>query len=343
MSFARAAAILAILFASSGTAVAQPRSDVVILLNGDRITGEIKILKLGRLELKTDDAGTIDIEWDKIASVEASRGFEIETVDGRRILGRFVRASDRRTVQIAAADGVVSLAMPEVTRIAPIGVSFWRKLDGSFDAGFTYSQSSGIAQTTLNSLTQFRRPSFLIRLSGSATLTSQEDEAERDDRGSIEMAYVRYRGRRWFVSGGGRFESNQSLGLLLRSQISGVVGQRLVNTNRAQLELGAGLVVNDERAVDAAPTQNVEGVLAFQTSYYTYDRPKTQFDTSFQYYPSLSTWGRQRVQLDTSIKHELLKDFFVALHVSDSFDSAPPKPGASRNDVGVSFSIGWSF
>ena len=313
------------------------------LLNGDRITGEIKNLKLGRLELKTDDAGTIDVEWDKIASVEAARGFEVETVDGRRILGSFARTVDRRTVQIAGSDGVVSLAMADVTRIAPIGASFWRKLDGSFDAGFTYSQSSGIAQTTLNSNTQFRRPSFVIRLVGSATLTSQPDETERDDRGSVELEYARYRGRRWFVSGGARFDSNESLGLRLRSQVSGVLGLRVVNTNRAQLELGAGLVINDERAFDAPPSQNVEGVLALQTSYYTYDRPKTNFDTNFRYYPSLNNLGRQRVQLDTAVKQELLKDFFVALHLSDSFDSAPPKPGAARNDVSVSFSIGWSF
>ena len=42
----------------------------------------------------------------------------------------------------------------------PIGASFWAKLDGSVDAGFTYTRSSGIAQTTLNSDTVFRRPAF---------------------------------------------------------------------------------------------------------------------------------------------------------------------------------------
>ena len=42
---------------------------MVTLLNGDRLTGEILNLNRGRLELKTDDAGTINIEWDKIASV----------------------------------------------------------------------------------------------------------------------------------------------------------------------------------------------------------------------------------------------------------------------------------
>ena len=107
----------------------------------------------------------------------------------------------------------------------------------------------------------------------------------------MELSYVRYRGRHWFVSGAGRFESNESLGLLLRSQVAGLVGQRIVNTNRAQFALAAGLVLNDERGVDAAPTQNIEGVLGLETSYYTYDRPKTQFDASVQYLPEPEQLG----------------------------------------------------
>jgi hypothetical protein len=334
---------LAILFASSTTAWAQKRADTVTLLNGDRITGEILSLNRGRLELKTDDAGTIDVEWDKIAGIAAARGFEVETEDGRRLLGSLSHGADQRVTIVAGVEGTVALSMLEITRIAPIGASFWAKLDGSFDAGFTYSQSSGIAQTTLNSDTVFRRPDFYFRLDGSATLTARSDDSERDDRGTVELSYVRYRGRRWFVSGAGRFDSNGSLGLLLRSQVGGAIGQRIVNTNRAQFELGAGLVLNDERAVDAEPTQNVEGLLSLKTSYYTYDRPKTQFDLNFQYYPSLSNWGRQRLQLDSAVKRELWKDFFVSLNVYDSFDSAPPQPDSSRNDAGLSVSLGWSY
>jgi Protein of unknown function, DUF481 len=333
---------LAILISSSPTAWAQKRTDVVTLLNGDRFTGEITDLNRGRLELKTDDAGTIEIEWDKIARIEAARQFEVETSDGRRLLGSLGMTGDG-AILIVGSDGDVSLPMPEVTRITAIGASFWAKLEGAIDAGFTYTHSSGIAQTTLNSDTVYRRPAFLFRLTSSATLTQRSDEAERDDRAAVDFSYVRYRGRRLFVAGNTGFETNESLGLLLRSQLGMLVGLRLVNTNRAQFELGSGLVVNDERGVDAEPTQNVEGAFSLRTSYYTYDRPKTQFDGSVQYYPSLSNWGRQRLQVDSSVRRELLKDFFAALNVFYTFDSAPPNPDADRTDVGVVVSIGWSY
>ena len=60
---------LAIVISSSAAVWGQGRTDVVTLLNGDRITGEIVELNRGRLELKTDDAGTIEIEWDNIARI----------------------------------------------------------------------------------------------------------------------------------------------------------------------------------------------------------------------------------------------------------------------------------
>jgi hypothetical protein len=238
----------------------------------------------------------------------------------------------------------MSLPISEVTEVERIGARFWSRLDGSVDAGFNYSRSSGIAQTTLNMNASYRRPAFLLQFTSSATVTAQSDGTGDDDRATAQFSYVRYRGRRLYVAGQGSLENNESLGLLLRSQVGGLIGQRLVNSNRAQFQVGGGLMVNDEKIVDVADSQNnLEGVLVMTTSFYTYDRPKTDFTSSVQYFPSLSDWGRQRLQIDSSVKRELWKDFFFGFTLYDSFDSAPPNPDAARNDVGVSISLGWSY
>jgi hypothetical protein len=236
-----------------------------------------------------------------------------------------------------------TLPMSEVTLIIPIGTSFWRKLDGSIDAGFSYTQSSGVAQLNLNSETVYRRPGFQGRVTASLTATEKDDGSGRDDRGSVEMSYLRYPWARWFFSAASRFESNESLGLTLRSQIGGAVGPRLVNSNRAQLVVGAGAVFNDERGVDVEPTQNVEALFIFGASYYTYDRPKTNLDINVQYYPSLSNTGRHRLQLDASAKREFWKDLFVSGNLYNTYDNRPPNPLAETNDIGVVLSVGWSY
>ena len=334
--------MLVITLSLAATAHGQGRTDVVSLANGDRITGEVVSLERGRLEFKTDDAGTLYLEWDKLVSVVTKRHVEVVTADGRRFFGSLGIAPSRSLV-VVATDGVVTLQMPEVTIIRTIGGSFWGQLDGSIDLGYNYTRSSGVAQFNLNSDTVFRKAASQARLVASVTLTQTDDEDGRDDRGSIEASYLKYPWQEVFVAAAGRFETNESLGIVLRSQIGAAIGPRLVNSNRAQLSIGGGLAFNDERGVDVESTQNIEALGTFRTSFYTYDRPKTELNISFDYYPSLSNFGRQRIQLDADVRRELFKDLFVSFNLYNSYDNRPPNPEANTNDIGFVLSIGWSY
>ena len=343
------AAGLLVFFALSPVIVApawaQPKTDVVTLRNGDRFTGEIKKLNLGRLELSTDDAGTVYIEWDKVATIASSGQFEVAAVDGSRYVGSLVGTTPGMVI-VTAEDGTVLVSLPryETVNIMQIGRSLWKRMDGAIDVGFSYTKSSELGQASFNGNSTYRRPSFEVRLDGSATVTVRsDDEDDTDDRASLGLSYVRFRGRRLFISGAGQLESNRSLGLALRAQIGGVAGLRFVNARGTELELGGGMVVNEERGVDTEPTQNVEGLLGLKFVYYTYDSPKTNLDTTLQYYPSFNQWGRQRVQYDLAVKRELFKDFFASLNLFYTFDSNPPNPSAKRTDYGVSASLGWSY
>ncbi len=340
--FSRAMLAITLTLFLSVSTHAQGKTDVVTLANGDRITGEIVRLNRGRLEFTTDDAGTLYLEWDKLSSLVATRRVEVLTTDGSRYLGSLGRTANR-SIAVVTPDGEVPLQMSDVTLITPIERNFWRQLDGSIDAGFSYTRSSGVAQFNLNSDTVYRKLASRTRLTASLTLTQEEDEPDPEGRGSVELSFLKYPWQRWFYIGVGRFESNESLGLALRSQIGAAVGPRLVNSNRAQLVLGAGLAFNDERGVDVEPTQNIEALFLFGGSYYTYDRPKTNLDINLQYYPSLSDTGRQRVQLDAGVKREIWKDLFVALTLYNSYDNRPPNPDANTNDVGVVVSVGWTY
>lgn len=321
---------------------AQGRIDVVTLANGDRITGEVVHLDRGRLEFKTDDAGTLYLEWDKLTSVVAARLVEVTTTDGRSFLGTLTPTVSR-SIAITERNMTVTLPMSDVTLIAPIGRSFWRKLDGSIDAGFSYTKSSGVAQLNLNTDTVYRQPRSRTRVTASFTQTERDDGTGGDDRGAIAASYLRYPWPRWFITGIGRFENNESLGLILRSQIGGAAGPRLINSNRAQMTAGAGLAFNDEQGVDVGSTQNLEALFLFESSFYTYDRPKTNIDVSLQYYPSLSNVGRHRLQLDAAAKREFWKDLFLSINAYDTLDSRPPNPEADKNDVGVVLSIRWTY
>ena len=107
------------LWANPLQAQARPKTDVVILKNGDRITGEIKGLDLGILTLKTDWMGTVEIEWDNIERVKSSFRYNRRVPlrgEGRRV-ARFRRGNPD-------SDGCPESPVREkMPRPSPIGAS----------------------------------------------------------------------------------------------------------------------------------------------------------------------------------------------------------------------------
>ncbi len=71
-------------------AAAAPKTDVVTLVNGDRITGEIKGLEHNQLRFSTDHLGTIYVEWDKIEQLVSDQYLLLERSDGTRYYGQLV-------------------------------------------------------------------------------------------------------------------------------------------------------------------------------------------------------------------------------------------------------------
>ncbi len=48
--------------APAAVAIGAPKTDVVVFLKGDKLTGEVKGLQRGKLNLSTDSAGTVSID-----------------------------------------------------------------------------------------------------------------------------------------------------------------------------------------------------------------------------------------------------------------------------------------
>ena len=86
------------------------KTDSITLVNGDRITCEIKLLDKGRLQVSTDDLGTIYVEWDKVASVTANRTFRVVTSSGLR--PHWNRTATRESAPPSATRQPLSAARP---------------------------------------------------------------------------------------------------------------------------------------------------------------------------------------------------------------------------------------
>jgi len=324
-------------------APAAPKTDVVVLRNGDRLTGEVDQLERGKLAFKTDDMGTLQIEWDKLQSIAAAALFDVETLDGRRYAGALQPPAvpgEMRIVSIGGVETVVPLL--DVVSVYRIGASFWKRLDGSFDAGASYTKASELFSLDVSATVAMRKPGFEVSISGNTTLTSQPG-VEDTSRSVLSVGYQRRFQGLWVALAQGQLERNQALGFDLRSSPAAGGGRYLFLGRHDRLLLGLGLSLNREKPVEGESTTNLEATAALAYDRFAYDFPKVDISLLAAGYASLTESDRWRFELQGQIKRELVRDFYLTLRGYDSYDSKPPTETAVKNDYGVTFALGWSF
>ncbi len=319
------------------------KTDVVVLTNGDHLTGEIKGLSRGRLSLDMSaTTGVISIKWDRVASLTTTSRFEVETSDGAHLLGTLSPAGTGKLLVTEAGRVPHTLDIRSIIGLVPIHGSFFRRLDGSIDVGGSYTQSSGVAQVYFNLLTAARRPAFEWRATFDDYVTFKSEGATTEQL-TGSLGYARYLSGRWAIFGQGQVERNPDLGFDLRGTLVGGVEWTLAQSNRSETIVAAGLGGARERPVEGETETQLPAAVAFRQSLFIYDTPKTTLDTRFAAYPILNQWGRWRIKADASLKREIFKDFTIGLTVYESFDSRPSSPDASRNDAGATLTIGYVF
>ena len=106
--------LVAALFLWAFPANAKAKTDIVTFRNGDKLTGELKSLNRGQLNLNTDATGTIGIEWDKVSSVVSEQRIQVEMSSGARYFGNLARAEIDSQIVIATDDGPQTLDVGQV-------------------------------------------------------------------------------------------------------------------------------------------------------------------------------------------------------------------------------------
>jgi hypothetical protein len=339
-----AACLVAGLFAASDAARAAPRTDIVTLKNGDRITGEVKGLEQGKLEFKTDAAGTLYIEWDKVAGLESNQFLQIELASGLRYFGQAPAAPDPQTLRIVAGEDAKgwNLQMANVIRIDPIEKDFLKRLDGYVTAGYDYTKSNDLQTFTFTGGLNARTTTHQWSLDGASTMTSQSSNPD-SSRWNLSAAYRHFLADRWFLQGFGGFEGNDELGLDLRTMVGGAYGRYLAQTNHQEWGAYVGLAYSREQFVGRAQADSVEGVLGTQYSFFRYDSPEASLDATLNLLPSLTQSGRVRAEGKLRSRYEIVKDLFFEVSLYGSYDSDPGEYAISDSDYGLTTSVGYSF
>lgn len=342
---ARALLLLA-LCVCSGAAVAAPKTDIVVLVNGDRITGEIKSLEYNQLKLSTEHMGTIYIEWDKITSLSTNQYLLLERTDGTRYYGQLVAAEKRDStlhVKRNADQPPEAVEMAVIVRAQPIeGGAVIDRLDGYVSAGFDLAKANNRTSIDLAGGLSSRTRVRAWSLDGSVNLTD-DSAGDTSERYQLQGNYRQFVRARDFYLGFTGFERNTELDLNLRSMVGGGYGRYFVQNNHSEWLGGLGVAYTHENYTGGERFDSVEGVLTTSFRIFRYDFPETDIGGSFSLLPSLTKSGRYRAEGDLRAKYEFVDDLYFELKLYGSYDSKPPLADTEQSDYGVTTSLGYSF
>ena len=320
--------------------LAAVKTDVVELLNGDRITCEIKKLDRGKLTVKTDGIGTISIEWNDIARVASGAIYDVELNSGERYFGTLVRG-DSQTLLVVTSLGAQRLIMDTVVRINPLGGNLWKRLDGSISAGFNFTQANVQTQWTFNSTVSYRGRQWLTSLTGESSLTTNED-TPRQTRNQLTISGERFLVRRWSALAFSQLQQNEELSLNLRAVLGGGIQRILKQSNNALVTAAGGAAFTREQYSGGEDQSVAEGVAGLRWEFFTFDGRSTNLSVGVLTFYALSGEARVRLELNASFKSDIVGDLYWSVNTFESYNGAPPA-GQKKNDAGVSAAVGWSF
>jgi putative salt-induced outer membrane protein YdiY len=319
------------------------KTDVVILINGNAVTGELKALEFGQLRYSTDSMGTVSIDWEDIVSITSNQDLQVELTDGTRFFGELLATDNDFYVRIKAVDREHVFPSQSIVRITPIETSekLLARLDGSFSFGIQTQKSSEVTTSNLAADVSYRTRRYLTGVRMNSSVTDQPNEPTKARQG-LSVNYQRFRSNRWFTDWFTSWEKNDELGIGGRVSAGGALGRYITQTNQSQFSMTFGaqgarssFIGEDESTTEA------EGRIEIR-----YLRrnlvPESSLTFTSTVYPLLEDFSRYRAESDLSLRREIIADLFLELGIGYSYISDPPT-GAAKADYIATTSLGYSF
>jgi Protein of unknown function, DUF481 len=323
------------------------KTDIVLMDNGDRNTGEIKKMEFGVLYLKSDRvADTLKLDWERVVHVQSIARYEFETQDKEFYVGTIAQDPDQEVppgeLNILLDDGSeIQLIIRDVISVREMGRSFLSRLNLSLDAGASFTSANKRTQTNINASISSRRPKFSRSLSLSSQFSGEPDTT-KTARHEVRARAQRFLKKNWESVFLAAFLHDNQQNLQLRSTAGGGILRTFYESNRTFFYSIAGAVYTNENYFDVEQSDrnNAEALAALGFS--TYRFRGSHLNTVVFVFPSLSDPGRIRIDTSFDWKWDMVHDLYLKISLMNNYDNRPPQ-GGINNNLSVTTTVGWSF
>lgn len=316
----------------------QALADVVVLNNGDRLTGKVDGITGGKLVLVTQYAGGVRIKLDAIASVETEAEFDVRAGD-ERLTGRLTTDEEGQILVGATRVPIsnVAVASQNNLRLGGFGSSWSSRADVSMVI------SNGNSDTeSLNTLIESTLKRERSQHKASLLISKEEAEEETTkDQTDFDYGYKRFMTEKWYLAGNFEYFKDELKDIDQRLTLGAGAGYQFWDNSLGALstELGVSAVREE---VDGEGTEN-NPALRWAVDYNRFlFAKKLEFfhNHSVLFIPD-SDEG-EVLDSSTGLRYALNDRIDTTARV-DVTHETEPEPGNSKTDVTYTLGVGIKF
>jgi putative salt-induced outer membrane protein YdiY len=334
-------------------------ADIVVLKNGDRLTGTLLTISGSTLNLQTEGLGTLTIAISRVAYVWMAQIVTMVVRGQPPLRGELTlgaagtwELTDGRgeTHTIDAASVNVILPAARYEAIVDHQAHAWQDWTGTITAGYSLQRGNQQTNTFSGSVDARRErppaPIFEAHWRTNVRLTTLLSNAIEDDTsiGSNTLSSSVRQDRLFapgnFVFGIIQFDHVGTEGLSGRQTYGGGTGYDLTRTRRGTLSLFAGLTAVREMFVTGGDQQTAQIIVGEKLRYQL--TPRVRIDHTANAYPNLTVTGQYHFDTNTTIDIKLTNRFSFNTGLIDLY-LTNPAPGSRRNNFALTSGIAATF
>ena len=311
---------------------------VLVLTNGDRITGDIKKVWDGEIYIEPSYSDEFTVDVEAVQYMEDQEDFEIELVEGQTQIAKLVGADDEGR-QLLEIDG-------ELVAIPLVQLLELEEEEEYFDWEVNVDLSAGVNKGNTESENGRLRADGTVKIGDHRHRLDLTFNRETQNEVSIQQQdlyqynYNWFFNDPWFLGFNGSYERDPIRDLDGRVIAAGLVGRDIWNAARRFLNVQGGLGYQTE---DIGGVSNDSSV-AIWALRFRYDLFKGDFSFNHNHSLTYNITGRDNtvVKTSTSLDYELSDIITLKFSVDYDYESNPADL-AKNSDLSTLFGVGLEF
>jgi len=314
-------------------------ADVVVMQNGDRITGEVNRIWGNDLSVEPDYADEFVLELDQVSYIESERDFELTLEDGREVSARFggAGAGGSQTVTYDGQTREVPLVTLNQVAEDDGGALDWESHIDWNSTLTTGNTDSTIARVAADSTIEIGDHRHIATL-----LIADEETADikTKDQTFLTYNYNWLFSEKWFLGGGASYETDPIKLLDDRTIIGVGLGRDIWNFHDRTMNFEFGLGTLDEALAGVTESSTI----AYWRYRFSYDFAGLDLEAYHNHQVTSYLSGRDNLfaKSSTGVRYEIGDLFYLTMSLNVDYERDPP-PGVDAEDKTWVVGAGFEF